>query len=213
MCVCTNWFSGYRPPTAFTLAEEGKMPIDDKFYARLEKDLKSIRTYRAYQKKIGQSRVALPQGVEELNGKEFFAVMMGGAKSLDPVYLNAIKKLKEAGFITAALTNNTPSAPADTVLSSQSERIKSLRSLLHPFMESSKLALRKPNPLIYDHAIKEIGCKPEEIVFLDDIGINLKVAKSKGIQTIKVNLGHTHDALKELEAIVGIPLLDEKAKL
>ena len=42
------------------------------------------------------------------------------------------------------------------------------------------------------------------IVFLDDLGINLKPAKAMGMQTIKVVDPDT--ALEELEVIVEIPL-------
>jgi hypothetical protein len=33
------------------------------------------------------------------------------------------------------------------------------------------------------------------------------------LRTIKVNLGKTKDAVKELEEAVGLPLLEDKAKL
>ena len=45
---------------------------------------------------------------------------------------------------------------------------------------------------------------PEQCVYLDDLGINLKPAKALGMRTIKV--GDPDVAIAELEAIVGIPL-------
>ena len=56
----------------------------------------------------------------------------------------------------------------------------------------------------------------EDIVFLDDIGENLKTARSLGIKTIRGILGKTKDAVKELEKVTGLELLDEtepRAKL
>ena len=55
-------------------------------------------------------------------------------------------------------------------------------------MESCKVGYRKPHPKIYEICLKELGVPPEEIVFLDDMGGNLKSAKNIGIRTIKVNL-------------------------
>ena len=57
------------------------------------------------------------------------------------------------------------------------------------------------------------GIAASDIVFLDDIGENLKHAKKAGMRTIKVTLGKTQDAVKELEKITGLELLDEKARL
>ena len=45
---------------------------------------------------------------------------------------------------------------------------------------------------------------PTEVVFLDDLGVNLKPAKAMGMTTIKV--GDPDVALAELEAVVGFPL-------
>jgi putative hydrolase of the HAD superfamily len=53
-------------------------------------------------------------------------------------------------------------------------------------------------------ACDELGIVPEEAVYLDDLGINLKPARAMGMQTIKVL--NPDQALTELEAIVGIPL-------
>jgi len=45
---------------------------------------------------------------------------------------------------------------------------------------------------------------PEESVFLDDLGANLKGARALGMTTIKVD--HTPGAIDELEAVLGISL-------
>ncbi|MEJ7585745.1 MAG: HAD-IA family hydrolase [Acidimicrobiales bacterium] len=53
-------------------------------------------------------------------------------------------------------------------------------------------------------ACEELGIEPEEAVFLDDLGINLKPARALGMQTIKVV--DPANAIDELEAVVGFPL-------
>ena len=54
--------------------------------------------------------------------------------------------------------------------------------------------------------------KAEDVVFLDDIGENLKTAREMGIRTIKVQLGKTWRAVKELEGVIGASLMDEKTR-
>lgn len=86
------------------------------------------------------------------------------------------------------------------------------------FISSAHVGLRKPDPRIYALALKEMNdaakkkglaaIEPDDIVFLDDIGINLKWAKKAAFRTIKVNLGKSQDAVRELESITGMQLLE-----
>ena len=75
------------------------------------------------------------------------------------------------------------------------------------------LGIRKPNPEIFKHALKVIACRPEDIVFLDDIGSNLKAARKLGIRCIRVWIGKEADAVSELEKVMGMRLSDQKARL
>ena len=49
-----------------------------------------------------------------------------------------------------------------------------------------------------------MGVEPDEVVYLDDLGINLKPAAAMGMTTIKV-VDHA-EALRQLEAAVGFPV-------
>jgi hypothetical protein len=51
------------------------------------------------------------------------------------------------------------------------------------------------------------------VLFLDDIGVNLKWARMGGLRTIKVDLGRTKEAVKELEEQTGVVLLEDRARL
>ena len=53
-------------------------------------------------------------------------------------------------------------------------------------LESSKDGLRKPDQRFYELACEMIDAEPDEIVYLDDLGINLKPARAMGMRTIKV---------------------------
>ena len=79
-----------------------------------------------------------------------------------------------------------------------------VQSLFDVVVESSIEGVRKPDPRIYEIAAERLGVTPQESVFLDDLGANLKGAKALGMHTIKVD--HTTSAIDELEAALGIPL-------
>jgi len=71
-------------------------------------------------------------------------------------------------------------------------------------IESSKLGIRKPDPRIYALMCEKLGVVPEECVYLDDLGGNLKPARAMGMITIKVESGP--QAITELEAVTGMRL-------
>ena len=48
------------------------------------------------------------------------------------------------------------------------------------------------------------GVRSDEVVFLDDLGVNLKPARAMGMQTIKVL--NARQALDDLETVLGISL-------
>ena len=57
------------------------------------------------------------------------------------------------------------------------------------------------------------GIRPADVVFLDDIGENLKAAKALGIQTIKVSLGRAFEAVDQLEAVTGLQLAGDHPRI
>ena len=66
--------------------------------------------------------------------------------------------------------------------------------------ESYKLNMRKPEARIYQYILKELNIEPQETVFLDDLGMNLKSARQLGINTIKVI--DPNDAIYQLDEIL-----------
>jgi putative hydrolase of the HAD superfamily len=111
--------------------------------------------------------------------------------------LRAIRSIRRAGLATAALTNNWFS-------DDQHRKMVLLRPEFDIFIESAREGLRKPDPRIYQLACQRLGLAPSEVVFLDDIGENLKPARRLGMTTIKVV--DPAVALAELEAILQLPL-------
>lgn len=66
---------------------------------------------------------------------------------------------------------------------------------------SFKVHMRKPDPEIYEYALKRMGLKPEETVFIDNYPPNLPTAKEMGIHTI---LFKNPDQLKKELSELGI---------
>ena len=71
-------------------------------------------------------------------------------------------------------------------------------------IESAKVGIRKPDPRIYQMMCDALSVAPEECVYLDDLGGNLKPARAMGMITIKVESGP--QAISDLEAATGMRL-------
>lgn len=180
-----------------------------------------------------------PPSVPSIDAKKLFWRMMKISREPDPYMYPALRKLKESGrFVLGAFSNNV-TFPTDILDDEGILFTKELQHRPHPnphandptdmttnfdiFLGSAAVGVRKPDPEAYKLATREMdkiaqkkgmGRVTEgDVLFLDDIGINLKFAKKTGLRTIKVNLGQTKDAVKELEEATGLRLLDEKAKL
>ena len=113
-----------------------------------------------------------------------------------PAMLEAIRRIRGRGLRAAALTNNWAN--------DRGEPTHDLKDLFDAFIESSKVGLRKPDPRIYRVACTALGVAPSEVVFLDDIGRNLKAARELGMRTIKVDA--PGPALEELAGHLGFAL-------
>jgi putative hydrolase of the HAD superfamily len=121
---------------------------------------------------------------------------LGG--DIRPQMVAAIKSCRTT-YKTACLTNNFGS-----VESVASKEVAAVFALFDAVLESRVLGVRKPDPRFYELACAAVGVQPEEVVFLDDLGVNLKPARALGMRTIKVT--DPDQALVELEQILGHPL-------
>ncbi|MDZ4844814.1 MAG: HAD family phosphatase [Chitinophagales bacterium] len=87
-----------------------------------------------------------------------------------------------------ALLSNTNAIHYDAVAGYIGKRYSNLpfNNYFHKAYFSHLVGLRKPDTRIYELVLRENNLVPEETLFLDDLGENLKAARSLGIQTIKV---------------------------
>ncbi|KAM9382250.1 bifunctional epoxide hydrolase 2 [Phaethornis superciliosus] len=123
--------------------------------------------------------------------------------------LRAARVLRRNGFKTCVFTNNWLDDSAGRVFTA------TLLTLLHRHfdlvIQSCRLGLQKPEPQIYTYVLDTLQVKPQQVIFLDDIGENLKPAREMGMATILVR--DTETALKELEELSGVQLLTQEEPL
>jgi len=127
-------------------------------------------------------------------GRDVLALLGGEVR---PEMVTALDRVIEAGYITACLTNNVASGEARP-------DVAAVMARFHHVVESSKVGVRKPEPAFYAQACDVARVDPSEVVFLDDLGINLKPAKAMGMATIKVV--SADQAIGDLSALLGIAL-------
>ncbi|CAJ0965197.1 unnamed protein product [Ranitomeya imitator] len=124
---------------------------------------------------------------------------------LNKPFLKAATTLRNHGFKTCVLTNNWVD---DSPLRHHTADIFSTLSRHFDLViESCRVGMRKPETRIYEYALKMMKAKPEETIFLDDIGANLKPARALGMSTVLVR--DTEKALQELQELSGVQLLDD----
>jgi putative hydrolase of the HAD superfamily len=120
--------------------------------------------------------------------------LLGGA--VRPEMVVALDRVIAAGFVTACLTNNVAGDPRPDVAH--------VMDRFDHVVESSKIGSRKPERDFYEHACTVAGVAAAEVVFLDDLGVNLKPARAMGMTTIKVVTAD--QAIADLESVLEISL-------
>ncbi|MBV9420096.1 MAG: HAD-IA family hydrolase [Alphaproteobacteria bacterium] len=134
-------------------------------------------------------------------GRDVLPLLAGDFR---PDVIEALRRVKLSGLLTGCITNNMPHNAAGGTAAGRSLYSQDIMKMFDVVIESAKIGIRKPNPEIYKLMCKQLGVEPNECVFLDDLGPNLKPAKAMGMITIKVESGP--QAIKELEAATGLKL-------
>ncbi|KAI0313634.1 HAD-like protein [Amylostereum chailletii] len=211
----------------FERGEMTLLPFYDAFGRELSDTANGNPWYAQYCQKRGVECPPLPTSLN-LDGRELFGRMMRDA-TLDDDVVHAIRTIRAVGrWRIIALTNNYAKAHSTLIdfdsaltdkypgLTLESELqflgwddgavMPSLKALFDDFVDSSEVGMRKPEPAFYLLACERNHIKPNEAVFLDDLGLNLKVARELGMETIHVPIGGSLGALKRLEGVLGIEL-------
>ena len=136
----------------------------------------------------------------ELVAAEVLGMLRG---ELRPQMVRAQERIREAGVRQALLTNNFTSEDEGGSGFSRPELAHAM-DVYDCVIESSKAGVRKPDPAAYQLVLDALDLPAEKIVFLDDLGINLKPAKALGMTTIKVV--DPDDALAQLSKVLELDL-------
>jgi putative hydrolase of the HAD superfamily len=134
-----------------------------------------------------------------VEARELMPLLLG---EIRPAMVEAVRRCR-ARLVTAMLTNNWVSH-GDRPMERVPEGRDDVLALFDHVIESSRIGVRKPDVRFYEIACETAGVSPAEVVFLDDLGVNLKPAAAMGMTTIKVV--DPAVALAELEQVVGFPL-------
>jgi putative hydrolase of the HAD superfamily len=135
-----------------------------------------------------------------VDGAAVLALLSG---ELRPEMVEALRRCHER-LRTALLTNNFVGTDRSGNGDEPTTPIAAVLAHFDVVVESSRVGVRKPDPAIYEMVCAELGVEPNEAVFLDDLGINLKPARAMGMTTIKVT--DPAEAIDELADVVGFAL-------
>jgi len=116
----------------------------------------------------------------QISGKQVVKLLSGDIRKTMVDFLLSLKESYKLGCIT----NNIQNSKDDKV--NHLNQASQVMKIFDHIIESSRVGLRKPDPKIYYMSCDALGVRPEECIYLDDLGINLKPARKIGMTTIKV---------------------------
>jgi putative hydrolase of the HAD superfamily len=127
------------------------------------------------------------------------------AGDLRPDMVAALRRCGQH-FQTACLTNNMDFGDEthSAVSADRTAEFQAVMEIFDHVIESSKVGIRKPDPRFYKIACEIADVQAAQVVFLDDLGINLKPARAMGMTTIKVD--DPNKAIDELQEVLKIAL-------
>jgi putative hydrolase of the HAD superfamily len=144
--------------------------------------------------------------VDEAEFERRFAPMLGvedeglvdrmfAGSAPDARMLGAVKAARDAGIKTGLISNSWGVDRYPRQL---------MDDLFDGVVISGVVGIRKPAPEIYAMGAEAVGLPPEECVFVDDLGFNLKPAKELGMATVL----HTDapQTIVQLEELLGVAL-------
>lgn len=139
----------------------------------------------------------------EISGRTLAGLL---AVRLRPEMVEALRRIKAAGYKTGCITNTLPEherAAADPAYAEEARRVL---ALFDHVIESSKTGVRKPEPRIYEMMCAALDVAPEACIFIDDLGINLKPARAMGMTTVKAPFGDVAPAIDALGELLALRL-------
>ena len=130
----------------------------------------------------------------QVEPSELIARMFGGVHLEEDMFA-ALAMAREQGFKTALLSNSWG------VSTYPRERLEEVMDVI---VISGEVALRKPDPEIFELTASKLGVAAEACVFVDDHPGHLEAAKELGITTVLHR--EPTQTISELEALLGTSL-------
>lgn len=206
--------------------ERGNIPMNHIFFDGFNVDLHNAARWKDFYEREQAKDPNLQKEVPPLpamDGEWLFNEMMTSSNHPDPWMFPVLNNLKASGKYILAALSNTVIFPPGHKLHTPNYFDDPIRKIFDVFVSSAHVGLRKPDPRMYEFALEKVDkfakdyrstdVEPGDILFLDDIGENLKQARIKGFRTIKVPLGRTYEAVDELEAATGLKLAGDHPRI
>ena len=128
----------------------------------------------------------------DIKGRDIIKLLKGSIRKNMVSFLRELK----SDFKLGCITNNVKSSSEEN----NDNETKEAMSLFDHVIESSIVGIRKPNPEIYMMSCDALKVSPDQCIYLDDLGINLKPARELGMTTIKVI--QPEDAFQEVRNLL-----------
>ena len=128
----------------------------------------------------------------DIKGRDIIKLLKGSIRENMVSFLRELK----SDFKLGCITNNVKSSSQENTDNETEEAM----SIFDHVIESSIVGIRKPNPEIYMMSCDALNVSPDQCIYLDDLGINLKPARELGMTTIKVI--QPEDAIQEVRNLL-----------
>ena len=128
----------------------------------------------------------------DIKGRDIIKLLKGSIRENMVSFLRELK----ADFKLGCITNNVKPSSEENI----DNETKEAMSIFDHVIESSIVGIRKPNPEIYMMSCDALNVSPDQCIYLDDLGINLKPARELGMTTIKVI--QPEDAIQEVRNLL-----------
>ncbi|XP_019856311.1 PREDICTED: bifunctional epoxide hydrolase 2-like [Amphimedon queenslandica] len=119
----------------------------------------------------------------EFSAAELFRRFTGNRTKVNQEMIKLLKSIKTSGLKVGVVTNNWID---DINPDPDHPLLREISPFVDATIQSCRVGIRKPDKDIYLLACRELGLKPNEVVFLDDLGMNLKTARELGMRMILV---------------------------
>jgi putative hydrolase of the HAD superfamily len=130
---------------------------------------------------------------------ELFATMAGnngGAADRQPL-VERVRSLRQEGYATGIITNNV------VEFGDGWRAMIPVDELFDFVVDSSSVGVRKPDPRIFEIALRQLGdLTPGQVVFLDDYQANVDAARELGLRAITVGTD-LRAVIEELDALLA----------